>query len=108
MANSIELVIRPLALALDHNVAVRLSCSFEQNQYWVAYETLQVQDAKPRRVQPLPPPKSSALGQVEQLRHMCRQRYGRPRRYVEADILGRQKRRQRQTAYGEADSFWGE
>lgn len=104
----LEQLPKPLSLALDHNVAVRLSCSFEQNHYWVAYETPQVQDAKPRRVQPLPPPKSSALGQIEQLRHMCRQRYGRPRRYVEADILGRQKRRQRQTAYGEADSFWGE
>jgi len=103
-----EQLSKPLWLALEKNVAVRLYCTFEKNQYYVWYHTPQDRSAEPLLIRPLKPPSGGDRQAVHQIRQMCRLRYGQPRRDVEADILGRQTRRQRQTDSYASESFWGE
>lgn len=97
-----------LRLALANNVAVQLSCYLERGHYRIRYQTPQNQQAAEWVLQPRRPLDKGNPAQAKQIRRTCRLRYGRPRREVEQEIRGRQRRRQRTTEFEEAGSFWGE
>ena len=88
-----------LIQALNHNVAVRLNCYFEDGEYRVLYQTLQDRAADDLIVVPDRPVRGGNKASAQQIRKTCHYRYGRPRREVENAILGRLRRRTRTDDY---------
>jgi hypothetical protein len=78
-----------LQFALLKNVAVKLTCSFERGRYRLVYQELQDEAAEPIGLEPLPPPAGGHPDLPKLVRHNKRQIYGRPRGWVERDILER-------------------
>lgn len=84
---------RELALALEKNVAVRLTCYLEKGQHRLLYQQLQDTGLDDIVVVPDPPRQGGQPDLAAQIRHYTRQRYGRPR--VEVETAIRQRRQAR-------------
>ena len=83
-----------LRWALLNNVAVKLTCYFENGRHGLIYHELQDQAAVAREVNPLPPPRDGHPNLPNLVRLDKRETYGRPREAVERAILGRREARQ--------------
>lgn len=88
-----EQLYEKLRLALVNNVAVKLTCYFENGRHGLVYHELQDRAALPREVNPLPPPTGGHPDLPSLVRLDKRGIYGRPREAVERDILGRREAR---------------
>ena len=81
-----------LRWALAKNVAIKLTCFFEDGKHGLIYHELQDQAAQPIRVKPLAPPTGGHPDLPKLVRLDKRELYGRPRHLVERAILKRWKR----------------
>ena len=104
----LEQLPKSLSLAIEKNIAVRLTCTMEGSQHRLRYETPQDELLDDLVVHPLKPPRPGNKHAVAEIRTMCRSRYAQPRPEVESDIMGRFNRRRTVHTASDESSFWGE